>query len=1096
MSIIKLSEPWCFNAMSLEQSEVRELQKYFVNEDSHQCDWSNTDYCGITSDGLSEYFSSPEFFDEDDDNNKTTVYTIKQLRNIIAEHLAKQPVEKLEDGVVYSVKDTHCPEESWLAVNKVAYVNIHQEYLDTAENGDDVDWQEQLEEGDRWEFTKATPEQVAHYEACVKAGKYVEPESVKFDYVKCVEIVPRGSDDHSFTVGKVYPHPNTVDDKDILWRVLPLNGAKYKFEPSTEAEYFAQNQATQFVVGKWYKWFQKDHGREQKGKCATLYDSHFEMKPWICHSSEYVESGMFNLRDAESIEVIENLSEIQDLLPDGHEDKWVKTAPKSERYLATMRFFEQLREPERSEAIANYDEDYDEQVPETLAEALEYGFNWENSPQGNDYWEEEIHHPIDYGSYFEKEELLVFGKYKVGDIVVSLEELPRVFKEGYMLKIEPTSTKECIRFIPKVGEDNRCLYSSHKLRPATSEEVEAYNQGIRNVADIKPKDYKEAVHCSTQEEWDFVLSKFNNDDVWPKSSNMITSSSWSQHKKDSYINTERGSFGDVNGTGKDWGYTILTFKQWCEKYGHSYEIVPEYVECVNSTSNHYKEGKIYTWLKTITEEGEPNKPGILKGSVWEFKPSTKEAYDKQQEKLKMEDLLNEAKRRYPAGTKFKCLVSNNIVHEVEDLSLFKIHFDTIFYKNQVVYDGTKWAEIVKEEPKPTEIKPAKGMHVRCLKENSWSDGKTKVGQVFVIEDVHWNGDMWVNNHLFAKERLGRGDFELLPNYKEEPWVAQVGDWVYVLENCAYGSVLNKGEIVKCIKYDTISQQFKEEGCTWLSPKDYRKATQEEIDSVTKQNVETSATNFKVGDKVIVQTWHYANVAKHLPCKGVIVNVKPDSTAPFEIELEKVIYGSGKAWWFRKGEFVLDASTEPEWTADNWYVEVNSQEEANAVIDAAAKMYDKPYDKSFVFEEQWKYVGLCKKNKDFTILRIGLTHDGAKPRPITDFIQKSGIIAEDFHKSWVEKQVDAIIAGEYVQEMQEASLQGVSNLEKATTHQKTVSSIWEQVHSVFDKHNAKQDAKQDELVIYKPKQTRLVEPGAVSASASTTNLIIKSNSKYL
>ena len=862
-SIITLSSPWCFNAMSLEQSEVRELQKHFVNEDNHQCDWSNTDYCGITSDGLSEYFSSPEFFDEDDDNNKTTVYTIKQLRDIIAEHLAKQPVE---------------------------------------------------------------------------------PESV-----------------------------------------------------------------TKFVVGKWYKWFQKDHGRTQKGKCATLYDSHFEMKPWICNSSEYVESGMFNLRDAESIEIIEDLSEIQDLLPEGHPDKWVKTEPNSERYLATMKFFEQLREPERSEAIANYDEEYSIYIPKSLESALSSGFCWDNTEQESDYWEH-IHGMLLDNTYFQ-EELLVFGKYKVGVIVVSLKCVGKHRKIGEMFAVLSDSSKNRLYFEPMT-----CSTEPESWRLATPEEVEAYNQGIRNVADIKPKDYKEAVHCTTQEEWDFVLSKILS---------VCTTSS--QFGENNCINIKD----TVNPTNEGWcctenyykrnNYTILTFKQWCEKYGHSYEVIPEYVECVGSTSHHYKEGKIYTWPKTITEEGKPNKPGILNGCVWEFKPSTKEAYDKQQEKLKMEELLNEAKRRYPTGTKVRAVLDGPEL-TTEIFTLTDSHYWASGSKVPACYTeeghpvclhlSGKWAEIVKEEPKPTEIKPAKGMHVRCLKENSWSDGKTKIGQIFVIEDVHWSGDMWVNNHLFAKERLGRGEFELLPDYKEEPWVAQVGDWVYVLENCAYGSVLNKGEIVKCIKYDTISQQFKEEGCTWLTPKYYRKATQEEIDSVIKY----SESRWPVTENV--------------------------------------------AW--------------SEWTADNWYVEVSSQEEANAVIDAAAKMYGVKAKKSLEFDPAvWKFV--CKhRNCNYVAVASSIWFNTeAKPRPITDFIQpEKPTLLETVKKTFFDKPTQQatpddsyIFAGEVTEEE-------------------------------FNEIKRLCKPQQDELVIYKPKQTRLVEPGAVSASASTTNLIIKSNSKYL
>lgn len=766
MSIIKLKEPWCFNIGDLTEDEIEELYSHFVSEENYHYLWSDADpgsHVGIDWRGTSNYFGNIESFDEYDIEDNVTIYTIEQLRAIIAEHLAKQ---------------------------------------------------------------------------------HVEPESV-----------------------------------------------------------------TKFVVGKWYKWFQKDHGRTQKGKCATLYDNHFEMKPWICHSSEYVESGMFNLRDAESIEIIENLSEIQDLLPDGHEDRAPKPT-RSERYLETMKFFEQLKEPERSESIANYDEDYSIYIPKSLESALSSGFCWDNTEQESDYWEH-IHGMLLDNTYFQ-EELLVFGEYKIGDIVVL-----QVWTDRYpMFKVSKDSTPD--KMIDETGAHST---NPSSFRPATPEEVEAYNQGIRNVSDIKPKDYKEAVHCTTQEEWDFVLSKFNPANV--------SSEKFLDEKEQSTITIKNtndvclGCYANVE-YDTNQGFTILTFKQWCEKYGHSYEVVPEYVECVESTSHHYKEGKIYTWPDTITEEGKSNKPGILEGCVWKFKPSTKEAYDKQQEKLMMEELLSKAK--------------------------------------------------------PTEIKPAKGMHVRCLKENSWSDGKTKVGQVFEIESIDWSGDMWVNNQSFAKERLGRGDFELLPNYKEEPFVAQVGDWVYVLENCAYGSVLNKGEIVKCIKYDTISQQFKEEGCTWLRPKDYRKATQEEIDSVIK----TTVTN-----------------------------------------------------------------TQTEWTADNWYVEVSSQEEADAVIDAAAKMYGKPYDKHFAFNDEWKYVSLCCQDKKYSLICRKYIHVGAKPRPIADFIQpEKPTLLETVKKTFFDKPTQQatpdysyIFAGEVT----EGEFNEIKRLCKP---------------------------QQDELVIYKPKRVIL------------------------
>ena len=785
MGIIKLKEPWCFNIGDLTEDEIEELSSHFVSKENYSYPWSHADtgsHVGIDWRGTSNYFGNIESFDEYDIEDNVAVYTIEELRNIIAEHLAKQPVE---------------------------------------------------------------------------------PESV-----------------------------------------------------------------TKFVVGKWYKWFQKDHGRTQKGKCATLYNSHFEMKPWICNSSEYVESGMFNLRDAESIEIIEDLSEIQDLLPDGHEDKWVKTAPKSERYLATMKFFEQLKEPERSEAIANYDEEYSIYIPKSLESALSSGFCWDNTEQESDYWEH-IHGMLLDNTYFQ-EELLVFGKYKVGDIVVKTgrrdnDTAPR-HQPGNIVEVHKRSESNLLCF-DEHWQSNRDAH----FRLATPEEVEAYNQGVRNVADIKPKDYKEAVHCTTQEEWNFVLSKFNPSE--------LDNQDWQNYRETSYINTKEGTYGNTcSSICKD--YTILTFKQWCEKYGHSYEVVPEYVECVETLRVGFTRGKIYTWPNPTYDDGDTACVKILNGHYWKFKPSTKEAYDKQQEKLKMEELLSEAK--------------------------------------------------------PTEIKPAKGMHVRCLKESTWNNGKAKIGQVFEIQDVSRFGDLRIENQSFVEGRLSNGEFELLPDYKEEPWVAQVGDWVYVLENCAYGGFLNKGEIVKCIKYDTISQQFKEEGCTWLRPKDYRKATQEEIDSVTKP---------------LESRW------------PVTENV---------------------AW--------------TEWTADNWYVEVSSQKEADAVIDAAAKMYGKKSDRGYVYSNEYCAVSL-ENNIRYRIEPKWFVEHRRKPRPITDFIQpeKKASIFEQL----VEPMFDIDMA-------------------------------WHKLHAMSAKHKTQQD----ELVIYKPKQTRLVEPGAVSASASATNLIIKSNSKYL
>jgi hypothetical protein len=731
MSIIELETPWCFNTEELTEGEVIELGKHFVKEGvNYKYPWSNADsaqiYVGINSNNGSDYNCSIKEFDEDDNiEESVTVYTIEQLRTIIAEHLAKQPVDKLEEGVVYYVTEDNCY-QYLVKYNCDNYIILTERI-----NSKYFTWGESKQT-----YTKATPAQIAHYEACVKAGKYVEPES-----------------------------------------------------------------DTEFAVGKWYKYNESSYFKCKKiealGSYKRIYHSDEICDKSYNNTPDYIASNDYEKYALEH--PLEDLSEIQEFLPEGHEDLVVK--PKSERYLATMKFFEQLREPERSEAIANYDEDYDTIVPENLAHAISIAFSWQE-----DKWVE-LYNSVDKGTYF-KEELLVFGKYKVGDIVVDICHAP-----GKMVEVDKLSSSNILVY----GGSNYTYDHPKYLRPATTEEVEAYNQGVRNIADIKPKDYKEAVHCTTQEEWDFVLSKFNPKGVKSDCYEIGEAECIEVVNPDTYY---LGCYSNVDYLSKS-GRTILSFKKWCEKYNHSYEV--------------------------------------------------------------------------------------------------------------------------------------------------------------------------------------------------KPWVAQVGDWVYVLNSGS--SCLLVGDIVKCDHHSSggnahfeTFRRTNNSPNSYLSYENYRKATQEEIDSVTK----TAVTN-----------------------------------------------------------------TQTEWTADNWYVEVTSQEEADAVIDAAAKMYGKTYDKYFKLNDEWKYVSLCCKEKKYSLLSRKFIHVGAKPRPITDFIQPefkvhmSDVMREAIHANMIQAKAEAAMATGYVNYMQELTPKGAEYLDKL--HQQT---------------------QQDELVIYKPKQTRLVEPGAVSASVSTTNLIIKSNSKYL
>jgi hypothetical protein len=274
MEIIKLKEPWAFYADEdyITQGELEELQKHFTEDIDNVNSWETDRYCGVNWEGDHCMLLS---FDEDDEDN-ITVYTVEELREIIAKH--KEP--QLEEGVVYYVEDKNFGSREWFVKYGVdGFIDDEDRYFHTYAFKHDL-------EG--YIYTKATPAQIKHYEACVKAGKYVEPE--------------------------------------------------------------------------------------------------------------------------------------------GYEDK-APQPTRSERYIKTMQFFEQLREPERSEAIANYDEDWSDSTPKDLATALDCGFEWSATEQKHLYWSE-IKDNIKNNTYFKEPEFLVFGKYKVGDIIVSLEHVLASRAEG------------------------------------------------------------------------------------------------------------------------------------------------------------------------------------------------------------------------------------------------------------------------------------------------------------------------------------------------------------------------------------------------------------------------------------------------------------------------------------------------------------------------------------------------------------------------------------------------------------------------------------------------------------------------------------------
>lgn len=62
----------------------------------------------------------------------------------------------------------------------------------------------------------------------------------------------------------------------------------------------------------------------------------------------------------------------------------------SERRKKTMEFFNKLKDPYKAKAKKNYDEKFSDVIPDSNASALFYGFSWEDSKEGDDYWYEKL----------------------------------------------------------------------------------------------------------------------------------------------------------------------------------------------------------------------------------------------------------------------------------------------------------------------------------------------------------------------------------------------------------------------------------------------------------------------------------------------------------------------------------------------------------------------------------------------------------------------------------------------------------------------------------------------------------------------------------
>ncbi len=127
----------------------------------------------------------------------------------------------------------------------------------------------------------------------------------------------------NFPSQKKYSYTNALSKRSlgVKYELLPED---YSPKQKTTPEKKEPN--VEFIPGKWYKWYQKNHGNYHYGKVKRIEieSNTIVMSPWIIQCDNYTYSGTFDLSKAEQIQEI-SVEDIQEFLPNAHPDKVSKS---------------------------------------------------------------------------------------------------------------------------------------------------------------------------------------------------------------------------------------------------------------------------------------------------------------------------------------------------------------------------------------------------------------------------------------------------------------------------------------------------------------------------------------------------------------------------------------------------------------------------------------------------------------------------------------------------------------------------------------------------------------------------------------------------
>lgn len=400
----------------------------------------------------------------------------------------------------------------------------------------------------------------------------------------------------------------------------------------------------------------------------------------------------------------------------------------------------------------------------------------------------------------ETEEELIFGKFKIGDIVVSLTNKSSNRKEGELFKVLDRSSRNALYYKESANSS-----ASKEWRLATKEEKEAYERGIKNIKDIgNENEFKKGEYIVT-------LDNMSSGHSFPK--NFI----FKQRTTDTYLRSELDAnsssgnglmyYAKINSSGK-WRYATKEESDEYERRGKPFDVTeldkPKFIVgkwykfFANDVINYGKVEKV----GSSTLECAPwifNKQSYKEGA-WNIKYITNiEEMD-----VSIPEIQDHLKEDHPdkINTEFKCIPGE--IYRVDwtrnNGDLVTIIFKPLTnegHKGEVYLLNTD-CNVFKKDKRGVCTAPdlnikfsnasleEKQWLERCIKENKWVPMKQKliqgeiykckgeVGSIFIY-DGGSSSSYYIGQHL-TEFKKGGGNFNTDPdccdlaNTEERTWL--------------------------------------------------------------------------------------------------------------------------------------------------------------------------------------------------------------------------------------------------------------------------------------------------------------------------------------